>query len=145
MLAGYCTLTGQSGDCTGYVGIKQNGVTTAEYGAFVPGNTWFSYSICVYDSAPGNALYQLIVRSPASGPGATCPLDSRLRPSPQQGVNDEHCPFRQSASFQSTMTCSEAPPPELGWITVDDHVSQFTHWFRDGVLTPAPQTITVIR
>lgn len=38
--------------------------------------------------------------------------------------------------IQSTMTCSEAPPPELGWIAVDDHVSQFTHWCRDGVLTP---------
>ena len=74
VLSGYCTLTGQSGDCSGYVGIAKNGVTIAEYGVFVPGNTWFSYSICVYDPAPGSATYQLMLRSPTSGPGANRPI-----------------------------------------------------------------------
>ena len=74
VLAGYCTMTGQSGDCTGYVGIARNGVIITEYGVFVPGDTWFSYSICTYDSAPGNATYQLILRNPTSGPGANRPI-----------------------------------------------------------------------
>ena len=74
VLTGYCTMTGQSGDCTGYVGIAKNGVIIAEYGAFVPGNTWFSYSICAYDSEPGSAIYQLMLRSPTGGPGANRPI-----------------------------------------------------------------------
>lgn len=76
VLTGYGSLGGAGGDCSGVLIISKNGQTIAYVDVFVPGNTWFTYSISAFDSNPtGNNTYQLVFSSPTSGPGSNRPIN----------------------------------------------------------------------
>lgn len=75
VLVGYVSLGGYGSDCSAWIAILKDGNHIAFVDVFVPGTTWFSYSISGIDQNPaGNHTYQLAVVSPTSGAGANTPF-----------------------------------------------------------------------
>ena len=76
VLTGYGSMTGTGGDCTGVLIISKNGQAIASIDVFVPGTTWFTYTISAFDSNPaGNNTYQLAFSNPTGGPGSNRPIN----------------------------------------------------------------------
>ena len=75
VLTGHASLNGAAGDCSGHITILKNNNPLLTLDVFVPGSTWFTYSISAFDSNPaGNNVYQLAIGSPTSGPGSNMPI-----------------------------------------------------------------------